>query len=1003
MRKKIFLLFVLPVLILAQQQTKPVEGLRDNPPKVFALTNVKIFQSPGKTIEKGTVIIRNGLIESVGVNVQIPPDAQVIDLSGKVVYPGFIDLYTNYGMPKQRERTQTEGGQAETPQAREVKKGADNWNPNVLSHKLAVNEFTPDPKEAEKLRSQGFTVVLSIPNEGIFKGKSALVTLSEGKAPNDIIIKPIVAHHIAFIRGFGRDIYPNSLMGNIALIRQTFLDAQWYASAWDAFSKNPSIQRPEINSSLEALLGALKGEPVTFETNDELDFLRCAKIAKEFSLNALMVGSGYEYRRAEAIKNTGFPVILPLNFPKPPDVENPDDADNIDLRTLKHWYNAPENPKKLYEAGVTFAFTTYRLENPSEFLQRVREAVERGLPEDVALSALTVTPAKLIGLDKLLGTVEPGKMANLVITDKNIFDEDAKILQVWIDGEKYDVEGLPEFDPRGEWKAQLNNDTFSLSITGQLKNLRGRIRKGDKSVNLIRVGLFDNNLTIAFNGDSIGMSGVIRISAFVKKKEIEGYAELLSGERLIFKAIKVSEPRDETPRRTKKVRFEPLPIVYPDGAFGFLKQPEQPEYILVKNATIWTCSKSGKLENADMLIRRGIIERIGKNIEPPKGAVVIDATGKHVTPGIIDAHSHTAISGGVNESTQAITAEVRIQDVINSDDINIYRQLAGGVTTANLLHGSANPIGGQNAVVKYRWGSLPDELIFKEAPAGIKFALGENVKQSNWGDRYTTRYPQTRMGVEQIIRDAFKSALDYERAWNTYREESKRKILIPPRRDLQTEALLEILKGQRLVHAHSYRQDEILMLLRVAEDFGFRIATLQHVLEGYKIAEAIAKHGAGASTFSDWWAYKFEVYDAIPHNGALMEKVGVITSFNSDSDELARRLNLEAAKAIKYGGLSEEEALKLVTINPAKQLRIDKYVGSLEPGKHADFVIWSGNPLSTYTICEQTWIEGRKYFDRNEDLKMREEAKKLKNFIIQKILEVKSAARPQPQFTTQAN
>lgn len=1004
MREKLFFLFlILPVLIFAQQQTKPVEGLRNNPPKVFALTNAKIVQLPGKIIEKGTVIVRNGVIESVGINVQIPMDAQVVDLSGKIIYPGFIDLYTNYGMPKRRERTQTEGSQTETQQTQEVRKGAYNWNPNVLSHKLAVNEFSPDSKEAESLRSQGFTVVLSVPNEGIFKGKSVLVNLSEAGAPNDVIIKPAVAHHIAFIRGFGRDIYPNSLMGNIALIRQTFLDAQWYASAWSAFSKNPSLQRPEVNSSLEALHGALKGELVTFETNDELDFLRCAKIAREFSLNALMIGSGYEYRRAEAIKNTGFPVILPLNFPKPPEVENPEDADNIDLRTLKHWYNAPENPKKLYEIGVTFAFTTYRLENPSEFLQRVRETVERGLPEDVALSALTIIPAKLIGLDKLLGTIEPGKMANFVITDKNIFDEDAKILQVWIDGEKYDVEGLPEFDPRGEWKAQLNNDTLNISITGQIKNLRGRVKRGDKSVGLIRVSLFDNNLTLAFNGDSVGINGVVRISAFVKKEKIEGYAELPNGTRLIFKAVKVSEPRDETPRRTRKVRFEPLPVVYPDGAFGFSKPPEQPEYVLIKNATIWTSSNSGKLENADMLIRRGIIERIGINIQPPRGAVIIDATGKHVTPGIIDAHSHTAITGGVNESTQAITAEVRIQDVINSDDINIYRQLAGGVTVANLLHGSANPIGGQNAVIKYKWGSLPDELIFKEAPAGIKFALGENVKQSNWGDRYTTRYPQTRMGVEQIIRDAFKSALDYEKAWNTYREESKKKVLIPPRRDLQAEALLEILKGQRLVHAHSYRQDEILMLLRVAEDFGFRVATLQHVLEGYKIAEAIAKHGAGASTFSDWWAYKFEVYDAIPHNGALMEKVGVITSFNSDSDELARRLNLEAAKAIKYGGLSEEEALKLVTLNPAKQLRIDKYVGSLEPGKHADFVIWSGNPLSTYTICEQTWIEGRKYFDRNEDLKMREEAKKLKNFIIQKILEVKSTARPQLQLTIQAN
>ncbi len=1001
MRKILYTLFTfLAVTAFAQQYTKPIEGLRENPPKVFAFTNAKIVQAPGKVIDKGTVVIRNGIIEAVGTNVQIPSDAQVIDLSGKILYPGFIDLYTNYGMPKPAERARSEEQQ---PQQPEVKKaGAGNWNPNVLSHNLAVEKFSPDPKEAEKLRAQGFTVVLSVPREGIFKGRSALVMLADGKSPNDVVIKPIVAQHIAFVRGFGRDVYPNSLMGNIALIRQTFLDAQWYASAWDAFTRNPSLPRPEANSSLEALQSTLKGEPVTFEANDELDFLRCAKIAKEFSLNAWIVGSGYEYRRAEAIKNTGFPVILPVNFPKPPDVENPDDAEQIDLRTLKHWYNAPENPKRLNDVGVTFAFTTYRLENTSEFLQKVREAVQRGLPENVALSALTLTPAKLLGLDKLLGSIEPGKMANFIITDKNIFDDNAKILQVWIDGEKYDVEGMPEFDPRGEWKAKLNNDTLSFSITGQIRNLRGNIRKGTKSVSFIKVSLFDNNLTLAFNGDSIGINGVVRISAFVKRNKIEGYAEFLTGERLVFLAERVSEPRDERQRQIKKVKFEPLPVTYPDGAFGLSKPPEQPEYILIKNATIWTCSDAGKLENADMLIRRGIIEKIGKNLEVPKGAVIIDATGKHVTPGIIDAHSHTAITGGVNESTQAITAEVRIQDVINSDDINIYRQLAGGVTVANVLHGSANPIGGQNAVLKYRWGSLPDDLIFKEAPSGIKFALGENVKQSNWGDRYTTRYPQTRMGVEQIIRDAFKSAIDYEKAWNTYREESKKKILIPPRKDLQLEALVEILKGKRLVHAHSYRQDEILMLLRVAEDFGFRIATLQHVLEGYKIAEAIAKHGAGASTFSDWWAYKFEVYDAIPHNGALMEKVGVVTSFNSDSDELARRLNLEAAKAVKYGGLSEEEALKLVTINPAKQLRIDKYVGSLEPGKHADFVIWSGNPLSTYTICEQTWIEGRKYFDRNEDLKMREEIKKQRTFIIQKILEVKSLTR-QPQFAAQSN
>lgn len=413
--------------------------------------------------------------------------------------------------------------------------------------------------------------------------------------------------------------------------------------------------------------------------------------------------------------------------------------------------------------------------------------------------------------------------------------------------------------------------------------------------------------------------------------------------------------------------------------------PEQPRHLLVRNATIWTSGPEGRLEGADLLVERGKIVRIGRNLAAPAGAVVVDATGKHVTPGLIDAHSHIAIRGGVNEGTHIVTAEVRIQDVINSDDINIYRQLAGGLTAANLLHGSANAIGGQNAVIKLRWGATPQGLLFEGAPPGIKFALGENPKQSNWNVQQR-RFPQTRMGVEQVIREAFLAAQNYRRRWQEF-ERSKAADRVPPRRDLQMEALLEILEGKRLVHSHSYRADEILMLIRLAESLGFRVASFQHVLEGYKVAQEIARHGAGASSFSDWWAYKYEVIDAIPYNGAIMWERDVVVSFNSDSAELARRLNLEAAKAVRYGGVPEEEALKFVTLNPAIQLGIDHRVGSLEPEKDADFVLWSGHPLSTYTLCEQTWIDGRKYFDREDDLRRRKEREAERAALLAKIRE----------------
>jgi imidazolonepropionase-like amidohydrolase len=416
----------------------------------------------------------------------------------------------------------------------------------------------------------------------------------------------------------------------------------------------------------------------------------------------------------------------------------------------------------------------------------------------------------------------------------------------------------------------------------------------------------------------------------------------------------------------------------PGGARAQQSHADSPAETLIRNATVLTITR-GTLQNTDVLLRKGKIAAIGKDLKAPANARVIDATGKYLMPGIIDCHSHSMLDT-INEGTLAVTSMVRTRDVMNPTDVDLYRELAGGVTTLNLLHGSANPIGGQNTVVKVKYGRPVAEFIFPGAMPGIKFALGENVKQSNNPNLpgTTRRYPRTRMGVEEVIRDSFTRARDYKKTWGEYNASVRRgdKNLVPPRRDLQLEPLVEVLEGKRYVHAHSYRADEIMMLINIANEFGFKVKTFQHVLEGYKVAKEIAQHGAGGSTFADSWAYKIEAYDAIPYNTAIMARAGVVTSVNSDSDERARRLNLEAAKAMRYGDLSEEEALKLITINPAIQLGIQDRVGSIEVGKDADLAIWNGHPFSVYARVDTTIIDGDIFFDREKDLAARAEIAK---------------------------
>jgi len=965
----------------------PPVGIRQHTPSVYALTNASIVIAPGRILPRGTVLVRDGVITAVGAKVPIPSDAVVRDMHGMTIYAGWIDAYSEIGIPK-----------AGPPPAG-VSRGATYWNRWVTPEFRSDQAFRPDTSQARTLRSQGFTTALACPSVGIVKGTSAVVELGDGEA-RDLMMEPMAALHLAMkpaVVNESVEDYPDSPMGAYTLLRQALLDADWYAKAQAAWRAHPDLPRPEENRSLEALQGYAGGmKRVIVDTSGELDALRSDRLGREFRLNVIVRGSGREYRRLDAIRASGRPVIVPLNFPNAPSVESPEDAMNLSLEQLMHWDLAPENPGRLDRAGVPICITADGLPDSIPFLTAVRRAVQRGLSEDAALKALTVTPAALFGLGEKLGTVEPGRTANLVVADGDVFSFKTRIREVWVDGRRYDILPSTPVDPRGTWDvlwqpASEITPAARLTIEGTPGAFSGSIQL-ERTAKLRIARMESSRLALTFPGDSLGIHGVVRMTGTVSDTDIVGEGQWPGRGDFTWKARRQA-PYVATPDTTKIPTSETssFPVNYPLGEFGRSGIPEQPKAVLFRNATVWTSGPGGTIEHGDVLVERGRIAGVGRNLKTPAGAVVVDCTGKHLTPGIIDCHSHSATDGGVNEGGQSVAAEVRIGDFIDPNDMDIYLQLAGGVTEAHVLHGSADPIGGQCQLIKMRWGAGPEEMKFEGAIPTVKFALGENVKQSNWGDQFVTRYPQTRMGVEQLIRDEFRAAQDYQLEWKTW---NRTKRGIPPRRDLELDAIAEVLDGKRRIHCHSYRQDEILMLLRVGDDFGVRNICFQHVLEGYKIANEMAKRQASGSTFSDWWAYKMEVIDAIPYNGALMRDAGVVVSYNSDSGELARRLNSEAGKARKYGGVPDAEALKFVTLNPAIQLGVQNRVGSIEVGKDADLALWSGPPLSTMSRCEQTWIDGRRYFDRDEDRKAREDARRMRDVLIQKILRAGQGGSP---------
>jgi imidazolonepropionase-like amidohydrolase len=968
------------------QTTFPRNGVYDERPGLYAFTNATIVVDPQTTLQNATLLIRDGRVEAVGSNVSLPAGTVVADLKGKRIYPALIDIDSDYGMPELPPATGP-AGRGGVPQLESNKKGAYYWNQAVQPENNASLLFKATPAKADELRKLGFGAVLTHPHDGVVRGTGALVTLADERE-NTLVLKSNATAHYSFSKGTSRQNYPNSMMGVVALLRQAMYDADWYKRGGSKDQSNLSLDALNRNQSL----------PAIFDAGDKLGILRADKVGDEFGVQYIIKGSGDEYQRLDEIKATGASLIVPVNFPQPYDVEDTWDADNVAFSELKHWEMAPMNAGRLAGANIPFALTTSGLRNKTEFWANLRKAIENGLSEQKALEALTTAPARLMKAEDQVGSLQKGKVANFIITSGNLFSADNVIYENWISGKQYIINQKDAADLRGIWQLTVGErSNIKLTITG---------KSADKPEYQILVDTTKITPKVAVSGDIISIqtqldrrpgSGTTRLTGYrTSPTTLKGDGETPDGKRITWSATKGTD----TPQSASAVTAarstsatSSTAVIYPFVGMGNLQKPKS-ETVMIRNATVWTNEKDGMLTNADVFVTDGKISKVGKNLPVPADIKVFDGTGKHLTNGIIDEHSHIALLT-INEGGQSSSAEVRMADVINPDDVNIYRQLAGGVTTSQLLHGSANSIGGQSAIVKLKWGESPESMLIKGADGFIKFALGENVKQSN-NPSSGVRFPQSRMGVEQVYMDHFTRAKEYAKEWAAYNKlgAKEKAAAIPPRRDIELDALAEILSAKRFITCHSYVQSEINMLLKVADSLGFKVNTFTHILEGYKLADKMAKHGVGGSSFADWWAYKMEVHDAIPYNAALMHRQGVTVSINSDDAEMARRLNQEAAKTVEYGGIPEEDAWKMVTLNPAKLLHLDNRMGSIKVGKDADLVLWNAHPLSIYARPEFTMIEGAIYFSLKDEDAKRDAMQAERARLIQKTLAAKATGTP---------
>ncbi|MBQ0735641.1 amidohydrolase family protein [Aquimarina celericrescens] len=955
----------------AQEYFPKNDGVKTTDANYTVFKNATIHTTPDSEINNGTLIIYKGKIIEVGNSVSIPQNSVVIDLKGKHIYASFIDPFTNFGIEKPKKQ----GGSIFSPGAQPqwgASREGHYWNDHIRPENNALTNFKYDDKKATEYIKEGFGVLNTHMPDGIIRGTGLLVALNNEGTEGERLLSDRSAQFLSFDKSNrSKQVYPTSLMGAMALLRQVYYDADWYASD-NANTKDLSLEALERNKNL----------PQIFEAGSRTNGFRADKIADQFNIKYVIVGGGDEYARIDKVKATNATYIIPLDFPEAYDVSDPYMVNIVSLGDMRHWNQAPTNPSVLSKNGISFSLTTHKLKKVADQKTRLMKAIEHGLDKKIALAALTTVPAQILGKSNLLGSIKKGAYANFLITKDELFSKDNIIYENWVQGHKNIVNDMTIKDINGTYDLTLAGKTYELSISGKPDQPKAEVKLGETKLGS-KINYKNDWVTLTFTDADTTKTQYTRIVSAIGETPNfwSGKAILPNGAETTFTAKKKpqennEQKKDEQKPSDKKEKPEVVSVTYPNIAYGSPELPKS-ETILFKNATVWTNETDGVLTETDVLIKNGKISAIGKNLNAGK-AKVVDATGKHLTPGIIDEHSHIA-AAAINEAGHNSSAEVTIEDVVSPDDINIYRNLGGGVTAIQILHGSANPIGGRSAIIKLKWGEDADNLIYNNSPKFIKFALGENVKQSNWGS--TTRFPQTRMGVEQLYVDYFSRAKAYEK---------RKKSGQPYRKDIEMETLVEILNSERYISCHSYVQSEINMLMKVAEKFNFKVNTFTHILEGYKVADKMAAHGVGGSTFSDWWAYKYEVNDAIPYNASIMHKQGVVTAINSDDAEMARRLNQEAAKSVKYGGVSEEDALKFVTLNPAKLLHIDDRVGSIKIGKDADLVLWTDHPLSIYAKAEKTMIEGAIYFDLEKDKAMRKTIVSEKNKLSTLMLKAKN-------------
>ncbi len=973
--KKVFLLLLLWVGQSAVFAQPNQNGVQDKRPGYYLFKNATVHVDPGTVLENAWLLINEDKIEKVGRNFDYPKSARVIDLQGRHIYPSFVDIYSDYGLPELRRPMGGGRGSFYEMKFESDKKGAYAYNQAIKPEVKAAEMFTINAKAAEELRKIGFGSVVSHVKDGIVRGNSVLVTLGEEK-DSKALLSTDVSSHYSFLKGLSTQTYPVSLMGCMALLRQTYYDADWYKKAKNVSEKNLSLEAFSANQSL----------PSVFQSANFHDALRIGKLANEFGVKYIVKSGGDDYKRIDEIKALNTHLILPLNFPKALDVEDPMDAENVALADLKHWELAPGNPAAVASKGIDFSLTASDLAVKSTFFTQLQAAIKAGLSKKDALAALTVNPSRILKIDDKVGALKTGLLANFLITDKDIFEEKARILENWVQGTKFVINDISTSDIAGKYNTNIPGYN-RLTVTGEPGKPSMELSLDTVKVKPT-VTRDKDFLTLSFQK---GREGTVRLTGLVGDKKITGQGVDAKGQSFSWSATLIEESATAVKSDSARTSRPAAPkgnITYPFVAFGNTELPKQQD-MLIRNATVWTNEKEGNIVT-DVLVKNGKIHSVGKNLAAGN-AKVIDGTGKHLTNGIIDEHSHIALFS-INE-VESVSSEVRQEDVINSEDINIYRQLAGGVTTSQLLHGSADCIGGQSAIVKLKWGETPDKLLIPNSPKFIKFALGENVKRGN-ANTTPNRYPITRMGVEQVFVDAFTRAIAYKSEWEAYEKAKVKNGLTAPKRDLELDALVEILKGERHITCHSYVQSEINMLMKVADSLGFKVNTFTHILEGYKVADKMKDRNINGSTFSDWWAYKMEVKEAIPFNAAILNKMGITTAINSDDAEMARRLNQEAAKTILYGGLTEEEAWKTVTLNPAKMLHLEDRLGSIKTGKDADLVLWTDNPLSIYAKPEKTIIDGAIYFDLATKDQKEQEISNEKNRLIQVLLAEKGKGAP---------